>query len=112
MAQKSINAKKIVRAYSSSLTKQLRIDGVFLFGSAARGELHKDSDIDFIVLSRDFEHMPFLKRLQFLNRMRDEAASRVPMDIIGYTPKEFASMRRSESPNLRKVYREAKKVYP
>lgn len=112
MAQATFNAKKIVRAYGSSLAQNFRVDSILIFGSAARNELRADSDIDCIVLSRNFKDMPLIKRLTFLNSMRSGLSDYVPMDILGFTPGEFASFKTSDSPNLRKVYREAKKVYP
>lgn len=112
MARTRINAKKITREYARTLSSVIRIDGMALFGSAARGVMTAESDIDLIVLSRDFAHTPIMRRLELLNRMRRGSALRVPMDIIGFTPQEFTALKRSESPNLRRVYREARMVYP
>ncbi len=110
MAGTKINAKKIALAYKSAISSALKVDGVFMFGSTARGTFAEGSDIDLVVLSRDFARMPFMKRLQLLNRMRKGSALTVAMDIVGFTPKEFIAFKHNESPNLRKVYREARQV--
>ncbi len=110
MARTTFKEKKIISAYQKSLEPYLRLDGVFVFGSTARGERTSSSDLDVIVLSRDFKKMSFMRRLRLLNRLRSGPALHVPMDIIGFTPDEFKSLKTSESPNLRRVYHEAKKM--
>ena len=110
MAGTRIDAKKIVREYRRTIASALRVDGMVLFGSSARGQMASGSDIDLIVLSRDFARMPFMKRLQMLNRMRRGASLLVPMDILGMTPKEFSDLKKSESPHLRGIYRDARPV--
>ena len=112
MAYKRIDAKKIAREYGNSIASAVHIDGLMLFGSSARGQMKEGSDIDLIVLSRDFARMPLMRRLQFLNCARRGSALWVPMDILGFTPDEFRALKKSESPNLRGVYRDARKVYP
>ena len=112
MAGVRINAKKIAREYARSISSALQVEGVVLFGSSARGEMRADSDIDLIVLSRDFMQMPLMDRLQLLNRMRRGSALTVPMDILGLTSTEFSDLRKSESPNLRRIYKDARHVYP
>jgi predicted nucleotidyltransferase len=49
---------------------------VILFGSAARGELTRDSDLDFLVIERDVEN-----RVAEAVRLRD-AVGRMPVDVI------------------------------
>lgn len=59
---------------------------VLLFGSRARNEYLKESDFDFIIVSRKFEGVHFLKRIEkillFWNLDND-------VDILPYTPAEF-----------------------
>lgn len=111
MAGKKIDARKIARDYARNIAKDIEIEGAMLFGSSALGKMTATSDIDLIILSRDFSKMPFMKRLQFLNKMRKGSALLVPMDIIGLTPKEFSGLKNSESPNLRGIYRDTLNVF-
>lgn len=49
MAKKESQLKKIksvVAEYKTQLAKDIVIDKIFLFGSAARGRMKKDSEID------------------------------------------------------------------
>lgn len=112
MARKSINPKKIAVDYARSIKPVFQVQGVYLFGSSARGEMRQDSDIDLIILSEDFSHIPFIERLEQLNQRRTGTALSVSMDIIGLTPEEFKDFRTNESQSLRQIYREAKRVYP
>lgn len=89
MVKNSTKSIKIVKSYIKELKKTLEIKKVIIFGSAARGEMRRDSDIDIIVLSPDFKTMGFVERAAFLNRNRRGLSREVPMDILGYTPKEF-----------------------
>ena len=112
MARTRLQAKTIARAYAHALRSTNHVDGAVLFGSHARGEAQPESDIDLIVLSRDFQNMPLMQRLQLLNRLRRGAALETSMDIIGLTQREFRGLERSDSPNLRRIYQEGKKIYP
>ena len=106
MLKKRNNVKLIISKYSEELSKKIKIDGIFLFGSAARGKMTKDSDIDLIILSSDFKRMGFMRRLQLLSRISSVCAKETAMDIIGYTPEEFLEFRKSDSPNLKRIVRE------
>ncbi|MBI2426926.1 MAG: nucleotidyltransferase domain-containing protein [Candidatus Kerfeldbacteria bacterium] len=112
MARKNVDAKKIAREYTKELRGSLHVDQAFLFGSYARGSVHEESDVDLLIISRDFVRMPFMRRLELLNRLRTGSALEVPMDIIGVTPSEFSSFRSHESGNLRGIYHERKRIYP
>ena len=47
----------------------IRVGEVYLFGSHARGDYLKSSDIDLLVVSEDWEGIPFLKRLDIVNEV-------------------------------------------
>jgi predicted nucleotidyltransferase len=85
------NSKKIINHYINLLKKEIKVKGVLLFGSFAWGKPTKHSDVDLIIISPDFNKKKFSNRLQWLSRMRDDLTHQIAMDIIGYTPKEFAN---------------------
>lgn len=106
-----INIDQLVQEYISSFPTSVHVNGVFLFGSFARGDMHEDSDVDLVVLSEDFAQMPFIKRLEFLSKMRRAPITRsVPMDIFGYTPEEFADLDK-ESAIMKKAKQEGRFVW-
>lgn len=111
MDTKKIYPKKIIEKYLKNLPKNIRVEGVFLFGSYATGEVRDDSDLDFIIISSDFEKMPFMERLILLSHAQGakKETSLVPMDIIGYTPNEFQNIDK-KSMIMRKAKREGKMI--
>ena len=70
---------------------------VILFGSRARGDSLKTSDVDLIVVSRFFEGMHFTDRSSLILRILWEEGvmpSGVDVDALCYTPEEFERKRR------------------
>jgi predicted nucleotidyltransferase len=65
---------------------------VILFGSAARGELTRDSDLDFLVIEREVEN-----RVTEAVRLRD-AVGRIgrPVDVIVIVMDEELANRRAK----------------
>lgn len=80
---------KILDSYFNCLKTKINLDGVLLFGSYAYGKPDKNSDVDLVVLSKDFQKMSFSKRLSFLSLMRRGIAEDLAMDVIGYTSAEL-----------------------
>lgn len=83
---------EIINDYLRNLEGKIKIKKIILFGSAARNQMHRDSDIDLIVLSSQFKKMEFMERLIFLSRARRGMKKSAPMDIFGYTPEEFEEL--------------------
>ncbi len=63
----------VIDEYIGALSRTIAVDSVFLFGSFARGDVKKDSDIDLVVLSPDFRTMNFIERLELLSCIHGEA---------------------------------------
>ena len=110
--EKIFNVEKMVDQYVSKFPVNVVVDKVFLFGSYATGQARDDSDVDLIVLSDDFREMPFIKRLEFLSKLRRHAplSLEVPMDIFGYTPEEFEEIDK-ESAIMRRAKKEGRFVW-
>ena len=58
--------QKIVEDYIPNLSKQISIEKVILFGSYAKGNTHKDSDVDIAVFSDYFKGMSRVDGIHFL----------------------------------------------
>ena len=71
----------------------IKAEGMFLFGSHARGQPREGSDIDLIVVSPDFREKNLRERAELLGI----AAARIlePIQAIGVTPEEVAARPRS-----------------
>lgn len=83
---------RIINHYLDRLSREIRIDGVLLFGSYAWGKPNKHSDIDLAIISPDFAKQDYSSRIGWLHQQRDRETFKLAMDIFGYTPEEFASM--------------------
>ena len=80
--------KEIVAEYTQTLkTLGVNVERVILYGSYALGNERKDSDIDLVIISKDFQKMNLRERLEILGI----AAVRImePIEAKGYTPEEI-----------------------
>ncbi|TYP55444.1 nucleotidyltransferase domain-containing protein [Thermosediminibacter litoriperuensis] len=80
---------KIVSDYIGKLRKYIKINRVILFGSYARDEALKSSDVDLAIVSEDFRRMNFFERLELLYKCWNYD---IGADILGYTPEEFEEL--------------------
>lgn len=90
MGRKELVVKKL-KAFRSNLNKDFPVKKIFLFGSFASGKVHRDSDIDLIIVSPGFSRMNFFKRGA---KMYDYWNLEYPVDFLCYTPKEFNKLKK------------------
>ncbi len=65
----------------------IRVEKILIFGSRARGDYLETSDLDVIIVSRDWERIPFPRRLQMIQECWEN--NWIGLDGFGYTPEEF-----------------------
>jgi predicted nucleotidyltransferase len=90
ITQETVNS--VIVYLKKSLTEQgINVDGIALFGSALNGNMHEDSDIDLIVISKDFEGKDIFEQAGITGKAQWDTirAFHVPMDILTMTPKEY-----------------------
>ena len=75
-----------LKAFKSSIEKDFPVDKMILFGSRAHGKLHKNSDVDLIIVSQKFGRLTFFKRGA---KMYNYWGLRLPVDFLCYSPAEF-----------------------
>jgi predicted nucleotidyltransferase len=68
---------------------QWKIEKVIIFGSRVRGDYLMDSDLDLIVVSKDFEGIKFTDRITEVSQCLDLWQGEYPIEILCYTPSEF-----------------------
>lgn len=83
-------------AHSIAAAHEIRLDQIIVYGSYARGEAGKRSDIDLVLVSPDWEDVDYYARPEafLLDWPRDELLT---PDIIPLTPEEFARRSQSET---------------
>jgi len=74
-----------LRVFIERWSRDPSIKKIILFGSVARGDVRRDSDLDLIIVQETDKK--FLSRLEPFYR-----DARIAMDILVYTPDEFAAM--------------------
>jgi len=74
--------------------EKIKADKIVIFGSFARGEFGKHSDIDIILVSRKFKGKNFHSRFKGLWLKWDLD---LPVDFIPYTPEEFDKLKKEVS---------------
>ncbi len=92
------------------LLKALRVyrpEQVYLFGSWARGEEDELSDLDVVVIKRTTT--PFFDRLREVGALLPAGLGAV--DVLVYTPEEFAAMRKDGNAFAEMIAEEARLVY-
>ncbi len=88
MPKAGFEVKESIEAYKQALKAMgINVERVILYGSNALGNQRKDSDIDLIIISKDFQKMNLRERLEILGI----AAVRImePVEAKGYTPEEI-----------------------
>ncbi|MFQ6058104.1 MAG: nucleotidyltransferase domain-containing protein [Anaerolineae bacterium] len=81
-----------VRRFLSRLRQSpYHIERAIVFGSRARGDHLVDSDLDLILVSKDFEDVFFTDRSSQVHRYWD---GDLGLEVLCYTPEEFEKKRR------------------
>lgn len=75
-----------LKKFKRDLNIKIKIDKIIFFGSIVEGRSHKDSDIDLIIVSKDFKEKRFRYRpIGFYDCWN----LNYPVDFLCYTPEEF-----------------------
>lgn|SRR3989338_5370869 len=88
--------------FKRDISRNVPIKKMILFGSMARGNIHRDSDIDLIIVSDKFKGKKSFKRsLGFYKYWELD----YPVDFLCYTPREFNRLKAQMT-----IVREAEKT--
>ncbi|MGB9729868.1 MAG: nucleotidyltransferase domain-containing protein [Thermoprotei archaeon] len=79
----------VIKLFLDSLSKKIKINSVYIFGSRVRDDWLKHSDIDLIIISDDFKDMPFIKRIDIIEEVQWKNQIRPHIEVIPLTLKEF-----------------------
>jgi len=86
-----INIAAALSEFKDKLSKKIKVQKMILFGSYATGNYTKDSDIDLLIVSPDFNDKRFTKRsIGFYKHWSLD----LPVDYICYTPSEFDKLKK------------------
>ena len=73
--------------------KKVNVAKIILFGSQARGTASAESDVDIVLISKDFRNKGIFKRLALIKEAEIATINKymIPFDVVMMTPDEFAS---------------------
>ena len=83
--------RRFAARYLPRLRRRYKPDLVLAFGSRVKGEGLVESDLDLLVVAEAFRGVPFLERAY---RLLTDLDLPFPVDLLCYTPEEFAQKRR------------------
>lgn len=96
-----------IQRITAQLVAKYAPERIILFGSAARGEVHPESDADFLIIKRDCPHLG-ADRIRELHRLIERD---IPVDFLVYRPEEFERRLALGDPFLKAVLREGKVLH-
>jgi len=91
MGAKATPLMRGLQRFRRRISARYEIDRMILFGSHARGEAHRHSDVDLIIVSRSFGRRNAVDRAYPLRLTWD---MNYPVDLLCYTPEEFRALSR------------------
>ncbi len=104
-------SKEILQNIVNDILKEAEVEKIILFGSYARGEEWKDSDLDLLIIEKE----PFTKersRRKEIQKIREALSKhRIPKDILVYDRNEFDEWKDSINHIIAQSVREGKVLY-
>ncbi|GAF68029.1 unnamed protein product [marine sediment metagenome] len=103
-----INRKsnKIVKRFINLIIKKFNLKKIIIFGSFARGDYHKGSDLDLIIVGEFKER--FIDRIGKIIELND---SDLEIEAMVYTEEEFQKMIQERRPFIEQALEEGIVVY-
>lgn len=99
-------SNKIVKRFINLIIKKFNLKKIIIFGSFARGDYHKGSDLDLIIVGEFKER--FIDRIGKIIELND---SDLEIDAMVYTEEEFQKMIKERRPFIEQVLEEGIVVY-
>lgn len=75
----------------ATIARKYQPEKIILFGSAASGRIHEDSDADLAIIKKTEKNI-----YDRIGEVSDMVEHDIALDIIVYTPKEFETMRKDK----------------
>lgn len=102
---------KLIEQVGSFLRDQ-GMEMAVIFGSFARGEMGKWSDVDIILVSEKFEGKNVIQRARIIGLELDNAIeNKYPLDILFFTPDELENGK-GRTMVVREAFREGIMIVP
>jgi len=96
-----------IESITTQIIEMYNPEKIILFGSAVRGDLSSDSDVDFLIIKKDTP-LYGADRIRELSRIIER---NVPIDFLIYRPEEFDKRLEMGDPFLKAIIEEGKILY-
>ena len=97
---------KIVKRFINLIIEKFNLKKIIIFGSFARGDYHKGSDLDLVIVGEFKER--FIDRIGKIIELND---SNLEIEAMVYTEEEFQKMIQERRPFIEQVLEEGIVVY-
>ena len=97
---------KIVKRFINLIIEKFNLKKIIIFGSFARGDYHKGSDLDLVIVGEFKER--FIDRIGKIIELND---SDLEIEAMVYTEEEFQKMIQERRPFIEQVLEEGIVVY-
>lgn len=97
---------KIVKRFINLIIEKFNLKKIIIFGSFARGDYHKGSDLDLVIVGEFKER--FIDRIGKISEIND---SDLEIEAMVYTEEEFQKMIQERRPFIEQVLEEGIVVY-
>jgi len=101
--------ERYLATITSALVGQMSPEQIILFGSFARGDQNRASDLDVVVIAATT--LPFCDRIGRALAACYAASSRLPVEVLVYTPEEWEGMTGRGNSFAMLVVREGRVLY-
>lgn len=102
-----MNIEKQIENIKQQLINKYKPEKIIIFGSYARGNFDKDSDIDFLIIKKD---TPYQGRDR-AREIRKLVTKNIACDFLVYRPEEFDERIRLGDPFIKLILEEGKVIY-
>jgi predicted nucleotidyltransferase len=102
-----IDLNREIESVTEQIVEKYNPEKIILFGSAVRGELSADSDVDILIIKKDTP-LYGADRIRQLSRLIER---NIPIDFLVYRPEEFEKRIEMGDPFLKAIVREGKVLY-
>lgn len=94
-----------IQSITDKIREAVDCEKIYLFGSYAYGEPHKDSDLDFYVVLPDDSNLRPIEAMRKIHRTLSDVKRTMPVDVLAARSSRFAKM--SALPTMeRRIVRE------
>ena len=86
----SKHRKAMLLSYLRLISERLGVEEVYVFGSRVYGEPLRESDLDMLVVSRQFEGLGFIRSMEELSKLW---GGDFTIEVFPYTPQQVEEYR-------------------